>query len=45
MILISSFREREIQQAVWEYDGSKSIIPDEFNFNFINIIGRLYKKK
>ena len=35
MNLISTFKEEEIKEAVWQCDGSKSPGPDRFNFNFI----------
>ncbi|GKV27606.1 hypothetical protein SLEP1_g36762 [Rubroshorea leprosula] len=34
-LLISSFSEEEIKNAVWDCDSSKSPGPDGFNFNFV----------
>jgi len=35
LILISTFKEEEIKEAVWQCDGSKSPGPNGFNFKFI----------
>jgi len=33
--LVAEFTKKEIRDAVWQYEGSKSHGPDVFNFNFI----------
>jgi len=33
--LIEAFSEEEIKEVVWQCEGSKSPVSDEFNFNFI----------
>ena len=33
--LVAEFSEKEVKEAVWQCDGSKSPGPDGFNFNFI----------
>jgi len=33
--LISDFIEEEVKEVVWLYEGSKSPVPNGFNFNFI----------
>ena len=33
--MVAEFTKKEIRDAVWQYEGSKSHGPDVFNFNFI----------
>ena len=43
--LVAGFTEKEVKDAVWQCEGSKSPGPDGFNFNFIRKkVGTLLKK-
>ncbi|GKV05161.1 hypothetical protein SLEP1_g17203 [Rubroshorea leprosula] len=42
--LVSCFTEKEIQEAVWGCNGSKSPGPDGFNFNFVKKMWPVLKK-
>jgi len=45
LFLLERFSEEEIRDAVWQCDGSKSLEPDEFNFNFLKKSWEFLKKE